>query len=220
MFQSHLPPARRSVSTGIAWSANLGFADLAARYPDDFQRFHKELGWLGDMTVETAIGATLGIGTQPAGPADVMQLLAAIETGRVEPFGMFESDHRHGGNGKVIDLAALGIDESERWQVKRWLHEPVRVGTVKGTAARIKCRRAASQVWVKLVQTILTAAVCPKISSYPQDVETDSLSCMAAYGLATLPKALWVSLLIKIWRQCSVQQFMLHSRTNLQSERT
>lgn len=131
------PPERRSVATAIAWSANLGFAHLVERFPEDFKRFHEAFGWLGEMTVEDTIGATLGLGPQPAGPADMMQLLAAIENGRAHPLGMFETDSRPLENGRIIDLEALGLDEAELRRARLWLSKPVSVGTLKGTVSAI-----------------------------------------------------------------------------------
>ena len=137
------PPERRSVSDAIQWSANLGFAHLVDRFPEDFEDLHKNLGWLGEMTGEASIGATLGLGVMPAGPADFMQLLGAIETGTMSPLSMLDAP-RATGNGHVYDMAAMGFDDAALRRVRSWLGEPI-AGTLKGTVDRVNWPKGCSK---------------------------------------------------------------------------
>lgn len=125
-------PERRSVAEAISWSANLGFLDLATQYEDDMRALFQHLGWMGDYSPESTIGAALGLGMQPT-PADVMQTLGAIEVGRLHPLSMVDGSVRAESNGKLVDLAAYGLDAAERARVRYWVTQPVLHGTLTAT---------------------------------------------------------------------------------------
>ena len=129
---AHRSPARRSIEEAIAWSANLGFLELARQYEDDMKAVFEHLGWIGDYSTEATIGAALGLGMQPT-PADVMQTLGAIEVGRLHPLSMVAGDTRAEGNGKLVDLPAYGLDDAERARLRDWVAHPVRHGTLTST---------------------------------------------------------------------------------------
>ena len=134
--QAYGTPERRAVSDAIAWSANLGFIQLAHDYETDMRDLFEHLGWMGNYSTKATIGAALGLGMQPT-PADVMQTLGAIEVGRLEPLSTIGAAHRPEGNGKVVDLAAFGLTEADRQRARHWMTQPVSNGTLTRTIARM-----------------------------------------------------------------------------------